>query len=438
MATVLLLPYHGFGHYNAFFAIAKNLLERGDVVLFAGADFFSAYVTKQGYDFAGFRSVPFASNFENWSNRIKGSKWLYLGELIDRITDSLYAERHKEITTLIKTIRPAIVLLDASQATDFIVMYPLLKQMDIRFALVHTMLPTDLAHGRPPFTTFLTPGSPGIEAAISIEKRKRNRKLLLQSLKYFGLNDRQLVKRRLKRNGVPLSYDASIPSLLPWSVATVTEVVLAPVEFDFSPIDRHRHYVGFPPATQKARSDDTDFLQFLAHLPLLGKNRKIVYCCFGTIRSPKILDRWIPFLIEASSDEELVWVITGMRWTSPPRNVFFFDSVFQAEFLFMCDAFITHGGLNSIREAIFATTPMLVCDVHDSLDRRGNGARVAYHGLGLLFESRKEDKAAFIVKLNQLLGDNKFKKNIERFREINSAYTQQRFFSILSSLQTLS
>ncbi len=60
------------------------------------------------------------------------------------------------------------------------------------------------------------------------------------------------------------------------------------------------------------------------------------------------------------------------------------------ELLSRADLFITHSGLNSIKESIFYAVPMLVFPIEFKTDHPGNAARIVYHVLGLRGDARKD------------------------------------------------
>ena len=70
---IAFILYHGTGHFNACFHLARKLKEQHDVT-FAGVEFFKHYVESQGFQYYPFRSVPFGLNLENWINKIKKKK----------------------------------------------------------------------------------------------------------------------------------------------------------------------------------------------------------------------------------------------------------------------------------------------------------------------------------------------------------------------------
>jgi UDP:flavonoid glycosyltransferase YjiC (YdhE family) len=78
-------------------------------------------------------------------------------------------------------------------------------------------------------------------------------------------------------------------------------------------------------------------------------------------------------------------VAQSVHW---PDNLQLLKMVDQPDLLRSCQAFVTHGGLGSIREAIYAEVPMLVLPSFG--DQFFNAMRVRYHGIGeALFDDQQ-------------------------------------------------
>ena len=70
-----------------------------------------------------------------------------------------------------------------------------------------------------------------------------------------------------------------------------------------------------------------------------------------------------------------------------PENIFIHLSVDQLAVLERADLFITHGGMNSVNEALCYTMPMVVVPMAD--DQPMVGVRIAELGLGTVVSRRK-------------------------------------------------
>ena len=91
----------------------------------------------------------------------------------------------------------------------------------------------------------------------------------------------------------------------------------------------------------------------------------------------------------------------------------------------MFHLFVTHGGLNSIRESIALGVPMLVCPVDLRWDWPSNAAKVVFHGLGLRAEMAKNSLSDLENKINQLLHNQLFRKQISLFTDLSESVNKK-------------
>jgi UDP:flavonoid glycosyltransferase YjiC (YdhE family) len=104
------------------------------------------------------------------------------------------------------------------------------------------------------------------------------------------------------------------------------------------------------------------------------------------------------------------------------ENIFILQSVPQLLVLSWTDVFITHGGLNSIKESVYAEVPMLVYPVIPQTDLNGNAARVVYHKLGLNGNLEQDTAEDIQNKIEELLSNSEYKTNIRKLKEIDQVY----------------
>ena len=155
---ILFLCYHGIGHINPCFPLAQSLKQQGHEVVLAAAAFFHKYITRSGFTCYPLNSVPFGLNFERWTISQRQSRFLYWAILKARFTDQIYRERELELHHLLDSFRPDMILFDATQATDYIVLHPIIKERRIAHAMLHAMFPTHVLPGRPPANSTILPG----------------------------------------------------------------------------------------------------------------------------------------------------------------------------------------------------------------------------------------------------------------------------------------
>ena len=236
---VVFLFYHGLSHVIAILKPARILELNGYEVYFSGAEFFHQFVLSQGFKFKGLKSVPFGLGFEKWVRTIEKEKYIYWSALRDRISDRLYAEREVELYWLMEELRPSFVFIDSRQSTDFIILYRQLRNMKIKIALIHAMLPATVGRGRPPLNSDVFPDDEdGVKKAIQRMKWSQFKTRTKKKIIHWGFDDQFLINRRLKKNTIPEYYIAKSPGLLNFVLKNVDEFVIAPREFDFpNPIE---------------------------------------------------------------------------------------------------------------------------------------------------------------------------------------------------------
>jgi len=415
--------------------LAAVLRDRGDDIMVAGAAFFQGYVRTLGFPYHPLKSVPFGMGFEYWVSDVQKKKFPYWSSLYARITDRLYADREKEFVQVLDTFRPDAVVLDCAQATDFIVLYPHLKSRGVRMAMVHAMFPTYILPGLPPVNSDVFPADEeGVEEAMETLEQKQHEKAKRQKLKYLGFDDRYLIARRLRRNGVPGKYISRLPNLFNFSVDQIPQFLCMPPEFDFPgfvPPPFHS-YIGFPRWTRMVTGSQeyTDRMAAILKQKDTQKAR-LLYCAFGTLEAdtkPRVMHILHTLFAAVKRTNHILVVATKLKedLTALPDKVHVFDFVPQVALLQHADLFISHGGFNSIVESIEAEVPLLLYPVHDDFDPRGNTTRVVYHGMGRR-GSEDDTEDDMLEKITDLLTNGLYKQCIRSMKQKNARYTNETF-----------
>ncbi|MEJ0033864.1 MAG: glycosyltransferase [Bacteroidota bacterium] len=381
--SILILPFHGIGHFNALFGVARALGKTHNVV-FAGTGYFHKHVASHGFPYISLMSQPFGIGLEDWLREESKHPRLYAA--LDRWRDKLYHQRKSELTSLLNDLKPVHVLVDSQQATDLIVV----KSIDpnVRISLVTNTPPYLLLPGLPPVNSLAMPGDNDDELREKLTAIKTKR--WKQRWKYFGIDDRMIVDRRLRRNKLQHLKDDCL-SLITFAAKNVDHYVLTYKNYDFHHphLDRFR-YVGPHP--------DRESLQ------INPSEKKLIYCALGTVPSGKNVDAFFEKVRKAAADLDCEIIIGTLR-----------NFVNQSEVLSRAHVFITHGGINSIHDAIHYNVPMIVYPVDMNYDQQGNSSRVVYHGFGLRGNFDQATADDIRSKLVEIFADIRFKKNLEAF-----------------------
>lgn len=444
----IFLFYHGFGHINAFLKPARILEENNYEVWFGGAGFFRDYVVAQGFKFYLLKSYPFGVGLEKWINTVEKKNVVYFRTLWDRITDKVFSDRQVDLYWMLEDLKPTLVFVDRMQSTDFLTLYPQLKDRSINTAIVNTMLPTQITVDRPPLNSDVLPtDSRGIFKAIRKSKWNRLKKKWKQKLTSFGFDDTYIIARSIQKNPIPKQYLSLNEDLLNLNLEHVPELILAPKEFDFpfSTLQANQSYVGF--LTMAERVDLTrkvidDKLTSILKTKQ-EKRLKLIYCSFGTVppKQQQTITTFFQKLATIAAGGEFMFLISAASnalISNTAENFYIFETLPQIDILKQADVFITHGGLNSIKEAICTEVPMLVYPVHPEYDPRGNAARIFYHKLGLRGSIASDTVDDIKSKIRELLSNNDYRQNICKLKNADNDYNAIGFMNAIMAIKPLS
>jgi UDP:flavonoid glycosyltransferase YjiC (YdhE family) len=291
-----------------------------------------------------------------------------------------------------------------------------------------------------------------------IDVNKAIRKLKWDELKktwkkkftYLGFDDKFLIRRRIGKNAIPEHYISKAPSLLNFALQDIDEFILAPQAFDFPivAVEPSRHYIGFMPNEKRNDSSDPVYKKKVSTIfsTKNNKNLKLLYCSFGTIalEEKEIVLLFLKKLIAVAGIENYILLISlraqpeDINKLHLTENVHIFNSVPQLEVLSQTDIFLTHGGINSIKESIYAEVPMLMYPIHPDFDPKGNAVRVVYHGLGLRGNIISDTEKEIQAHLKELLSNPLYKRSIQELKRKDSQYTLDLFLEKINSIKPLS
>jgi zeaxanthin glucosyltransferase len=442
---VILLIYHGKGHLNATLGVAKILAEQYDVI-FAGFPVFKNYIEGQGFPYFPLNTLPFGLGFERWLNIQEKKNLIPWQVLKDRFTDRLHYLRAQELYLMTDTIKPQYILIDAWQSTDFIALYPKLKETNVKVGFIQTMLSTRMLDDKPPLNSAADISDQAVvQRTLSESRKKKRKKKLIDKIRFLGMDTDAMIKRRIRLNRIPDKYVSRDASVFAPVFNHVPEFILMPREFDYPNSDAlpHQHFVGSLIDHDRIETVDEKWTTYESEIFRLSQICPLIYCSFGSLPLEKevaaIQDLLSSLEHLAMKNDYVCVVSSGNKAISNLKsaannNVFYFQHVPQLRILQQANLFITHGGLNSIKEAIDAGVPMLVYPVNKDYDLPGNAARVAYHQLGLMLDVEKFDETAFRNKISELFSNDVYKRNIVNFRNAEKKYTGENFMSLFLRL----
>jgi zeaxanthin glucosyltransferase len=414
-------------------------------VVFAGVAFFESYVEFSGFSYYPLQTVPFGLGFESWVNTAQKRTPYYLHTLCDRWSDRLYKERTRELTRMLDELQPTLILVDDRQSSDFLVLYPHLRARGIRFGILHAMPPAALIPGVPPINTTVFPDdAAGIRRAHRKAKRQRLKRLWKQKLLYLGMDDSTILHRRVRRNNIPRHFFSGRTIYYGLALQNIHEFILLPKELNFPgiPDSDSQHYISVLRRVGVPRIDGSErYLNFRAWVQQeIADGKVCIYCSIGTVQpedaghSKEFIRRLI-----ASIDGQPVILLLSLASLAKSfaatyaanKQVYIFDTVPQLDVLRYVGLFITHGGINSIKESIHAGVPMLVYPVKSILDPPGNAVRVAYHRLGLRGDMVHDTAADIARNIQTVLTDPQYRQNARTLGDTCWAYEPEQIIQAI-------
>ena len=149
-------------------------------------------------------------------------------------------------------------------------------------------------------------------------------------------------------------------------------------------------------------------------------NRPVIYISLGTVLKGAV--SFFQNCVEAFRYEEVNVIISvGKKFTiaklkNVPSNVHIYSSVPQLEVLKMADVFVTHGGMNSISEALVYGCPMLVIPFVS--DQPVNAKCVEKLGVGKRIEYSNVTKDSLRKMVLDVLMDTEIKENMIKVQQL--------------------
>jgi UDP:flavonoid glycosyltransferase YjiC (YdhE family) len=397
--TVLFLPASIRSHVLPSLYLAELLAEAYEVVYAVSSDILDELVTANGYRTV--RNSSYRVGYQMEGRYLADQQQpLTYGRLLQAYRrDELYHARQKELYALVDELQPVAIIIDLFACTDFWVLNP--RRHAFRLLFFNPMPSTYRVPGYPAVSESYW--SKEIDASPPAPPKPTPSPHWTQWLRHpkaaLMQNTIQRHRRRIQALGqalpdYPLAEDATVTQL----IANVPELLLAPIEFEFSPQVRkpNQHYMGLCQLENRhdTELDDAFDLVWPELLATHKPNEKWVYCSFGTFHegADATLLRFVTNLIEVvrewpglrlicSVNKYLIETLHARDLI--PSNAHFFARVPQLRVLAQADLFITHGGFGSIKESINQGVPMLVYPLDPQYDQNGNALKVAYHGLGL-------------------------------------------------------
>jgi MGT family glycosyltransferase len=197
----------------------------------------------------------------------------------------------------------------------------------------------------------------------------------------------------------------------------------------------------FPDTARFIRHVDAPRIRSSAELlNSLDRGKPTVIVSLGTIffRTPGLLET----IVAALRNEAVNLLVTighdqdPLRLGPQPKNVHAYPYLPISNLLPSCDLFITHGGFNSVKEALTAGVPMLVVPL--ASDQHFSAERCEATGIGLAVRPHERTEYEINAKALTILSDARYKDRAEGFaREMSSLPPIEQAVSLLEGLARL-
>lgn len=437
----LFIPASIRSHLLPSFYLAELLSQEYDIVYGVSSEILGEICRTNGFRYFIFNGPKIGLGMEEQYVRERFGRPGFIRLLQTYITNRLYGLRKELYDRIVADWTPDVVVLDVFMSTDFFI----LNQYQSLTTWFFNPMPSI-------YNESLPPGGPAPTNARARGKTSGAYRSLARtagSLRQFILD---AVRRRQHAQFIRFSGIASrfkpVGTKFTTLFENVPELLLLPEEFEL-PFARKRDFQVYLGLCQRADRVDTelDDVFFSCWPAILDKREaghKILYCSFGTFfeGADKRLFNFVTMLcavIEQTPGIQLVcsvnkYVIEAMQNVGYDRDrIALFHKVPQTTVLANASAFITHGGMGSIKESIFYNVPMIVLPLDLFYDQSDNALRVEHHKLGVrgVFEFERSDSLR--AKILDVLDNNLYKDALRGFnRNIKWKYSDETMKRLLS------
>ncbi|ADG77456.1 Glycosyltransferase, MGT family OS=Tsukamurella paurometabola (strain ATCC 8368 / DSM / CCUG 35730 / CIP 100753 / JCM 10117 / KCTC 9821 / NBRC 16120 / NCIMB 702349 / NCTC 13040) OX=521096 GN=Tpau_0820 PE=3 SV=1 [Tsukamurella paurometabola] len=223
-------------------------------------------------------------------------------------------------------------------------------------------------------------------------------------------------------------FDASLPGVLdvlnevrslhglPPAAAATEGPRIAQTPLDFYPPEQH------VPGIHCFRPGPRTFAPLDPAIADLPADRPLVLVSLGSVApslgaATDLVDRIVEAL--GSLDVYAVVATGGHEVRTPPPNVVLTDFVDQQTVLNTCDAFITHGGFNGVREALQSGVPMVLLPLFG--DHPLNSVQADRLGTGIVLDPWTVTAGELAAATEKVLADPSYGRNARRFARRSQA-----------------
>lgn len=423
--------------------MALILKENNCNVIFCGNETMERIVAKHNIKYIVLKSLSFALGFERYYKT--DNSFGFLDNLYLRVSNKLFNDRKTEIKSILDETRPHAIIIDQFLSSDYIVIHSLNEQIKVFF--LQTMMPTIKSDSHPPLYSPMIVGNWLDKYLVNLLWIYRSIFFdfwrIISKFKYLGYDDYSILLRQIKDQKDQIVLEKHF--LFNYVFKNVPELIMSPMELEFKAIKRreYHYYLGslFENRAKINPNIEPDDETIYERIEKEKLKRKIIFCSLGTRFNEFSSDvsRLMNILIRiAECNDYFIIAVAGDLINRFDKfnndRIIFIKRIDQFRILKLTDLFITHGGLNSIKEAIETCTPMIILPIEKHSDQPGNAARASFHKLGLKANIKTITSDYVKYLMEEIFKDELFKDRLSNFKRSTQKYTKEEFLLIIERL----
>jgi predicted glycosyltransferase len=424
--TALFIPSAIRSHVLPSFYLADLLSDEYEVVYAVGNHILEELCLKNGFKCFTIGGFKIGLGMEERYIREKYGKVNLIRLFKAYVSNELYKLRKDIYDRIFNDWKPDLVILDVFVSTEYFILN---QYLDLKIAFFNPMpsiykiqesQPKNEINENNVLSNVTTGGSKDPLAWLTSPKHN-----VIRLAK--DLQNKDLIKR-----GRINSSDKLIHSKFTLLFKGVPEIVLLPEEFEFK-LGFAKDYQFYLGLCQRKNRVDTELDDtFHGRWPYILKKKtegaRLIYCSFGTFfeGADRSLLNFVKSLAQALSEFENIHLVCSVnKYIIEALNTEGFDTehislfsrVPQTVILKNAAAFITHGGMGSIKESIYYEVPMLVFPLDFSYDQNDNALKVEFHRLGIRGIFHYERVDSIKKKIAEVLTNDIYHRSLQTFKE---------------------
>jgi len=373
MSKAIFFNVPAYGHINPSLGLVSELVRRGEQVIYYATEEFHANIEGTGAEFRAYDNIP-ADLLED----VNGNPFILSVRMIDACALML-----PELLEIVRAENPDYIIYDSMCPWGWQVAHHLNLPSVSSMGLFATSVNMFIKSGKFPA-------------------------LFMQAARNFGL----LWKYNRKAAALERMLGVKAPSFVE-SLNSGGDLTLVHTSATFQPnadsFPKSYKFVG--PSIQE-RNESVDFpFEWLGIKPL-------IYISMGTVNNDQLA-----FYREclAAFDENFQVVMSiGNRVEmrdlgAIPENYIVRRYVPQLELLPAVDLFITHGGMNSVQEALYHKVPLIV--IPQTMEQSIVGGQVAKLGAGVMLDKAKANRESLREAAYEVLDNGRYQSGATQLGE---------------------